>query len=133
MRYFLHIFTGSQTIADPEGAEFDDLAGAEAEAVLSARDLIAEELRCGRPFPRHWQARLAAADGAVLRSISFASLMDSRMEPPRPPSAPEEFSALYARVRATADRSHRITEEIQATVGDIRSQLRALAAHRIGR
>src|SRR5262245_58711544 len=133
MRYFLHIFTGSNVISDPEGAEFDDLAGAEAEAVLSARDLIAEALRCGRPVRRHWQARVASAAGASWRSIRVASLVDSRAEPAiRPASATEGFSAPYARVRATADRSHRITEESQATVGDIRSQLRALAGHRIG-
>src|SRR5262245_17046057 len=111
MRYFLHIFTGSKVIADPEGAEFEDLAAAEAEAVLSARDLIAEELRCGRPFPRHWQARIASADGAMLRSIPFASLTDGRTDPaPRPASALEGFSDLYARARAAADRSHRINE-----------------------
>src|SRR5262245_8435872 len=132
MPYFIHVLAGSKFIADPEGAEFDGLAAAEAEAVQSACDLIAEELRRGKPVPRHWQARIASADGTVLRSIPFAALMDGDTgHAPAPPSAPEGFSALYERVRDTADRSHRINEEIQATVGDIRNQLRTLAGHRL--
>ena len=134
MRYFLHMYTGSETIPDPEGAEFDDLEAAQAEALQSARDLIADQLRCGQPIPRHWQAQIATECGTVLRSISFATLIEgaSAEIPSRRRSVPEGFSALYAGVRATAERSHLITQEIQTTVSAIRIQLRALAAHKVG-
>lgn len=132
MRFFLHMFTGSDVIADREGAEFDDLKAAEAEARQSARDLIAEHLRFGRPIPRHWQAQIASADGTVLRSIAFATLLGGDVEVAETAAPPGRhgFSLLYARVRATADRSRQINEEIHTTVGAIKNQLRSLPAHK---
>src|SRR5262249_7279301 len=81
MRYFIHLSTGSDLIGDPEGAQCVDLAAAIAEASQSARDLVAEELRCGKSIPSRWEARIATADGDILKVLPFSRLIaaDSRV------------------------------------------------------
>ena len=51
MRYYFHILNERERIRDHDGEEFESLASATDEATQSARDLIAEELRCGRGCP----------------------------------------------------------------------------------
>jgi len=46
-RYFFHIRQGEDFIPDDEGAEFEDLESAKAEAAHSCRDLAIQELRDG--------------------------------------------------------------------------------------
>jgi hypothetical protein len=142
MRYFIHISTGSDLICDPEGAQFVDLAAAIAEASQSARDLIAEELRCGKAIPSRWEARIATADGDILKVLPFSRLIaaDSRalLQPAGPPMSrvpvgtPDGFPAAFARAKETAERSRVINEEIQSVVGSIRASIRTLAAVKIG-
>jgi hypothetical protein len=45
------------------------------EANQSARDLMAEELRRGRPVPISWKAQLADDDGKILLTLPFARLV----------------------------------------------------------
>jgi hypothetical protein len=45
--YYLHIVDGTEVIRDEEGADFDSLASAEAEARASANDLSIQSLREG--------------------------------------------------------------------------------------
>ena len=52
LRLFIHILTDNERIIDPDGQECADLATAQAEACQSARELMAQELRAGRPPPR---------------------------------------------------------------------------------
>jgi hypothetical protein len=44
-RFFFHVREGDRLIDDPEGAEFPDLETAEADALVSARELLAGRLR----------------------------------------------------------------------------------------
>lgn len=46
-RYFFHIRDGDVLIEDPDGSDFVSVEEARAEAILSARDLLAERLRSG--------------------------------------------------------------------------------------
>ena len=75
MRYFIHVVTEKERIIDPEGAVFSDVAAARAEASQSARDLMADELRSGRPVPLGWRVQIADEEGAIKVTIGFASLM----------------------------------------------------------
>jgi len=106
LRYFIHIFNGSQLIAHPDGGDFPDLAAAAAEGAQSARDLVAEELRVGRPFPMRWEVHIAGPDGAVLEAVPFTSLLatedDLEPEPtveaqPRARRPECGLEAIYAR------------------------------------
>ena len=48
-RYFFHIRTGEDLILDDEGEEFEDLTGAQAEALHTCREMAIEEIRRGGP------------------------------------------------------------------------------------
>jgi hypothetical protein len=129
MRYFIHVATAAETILDIEGAEFHDLQAAEVEAAQGARELIAEELRSGRPVPMEWRVQVAGEDGTVVTSIPFATLVFAgrRSASGSAVSDRDSLPAVYAHAKATSQRSRAINDEIQATVCDIRDQLRALA------
>src|SRR5262245_18619977 len=71
MRYFLHFVTEKRFIRDPEGNEFSGIAEAEAEAIQSARNLISEELKCGRLIPTDWRMLIATDDDTILKTIPF--------------------------------------------------------------
>jgi hypothetical protein len=45
--FYLHIRDGEMLIADVEGQEFPDVTAAHAEAVRSAREMLAEKVRLG--------------------------------------------------------------------------------------
>ena len=81
MRYYLHMVTDAELIRDPEGAEFPDLEAAVTEAVQSGRDLIAEELRQGRPVPLNWRLLISTADDTVLRSMPFTAVAHGPKQP----------------------------------------------------
>jgi hypothetical protein len=44
-RYFFHLVAGDQLILDEEGTELPDLAAAQREAKLGARELLGEAIR----------------------------------------------------------------------------------------
>lgn len=46
-RYYFHIRENRRIIEDSDGAELPDLASAKQEAVLAARELLTDMLRCG--------------------------------------------------------------------------------------
>src|SRR6516164_11437114 len=72
MRYYLHLVTGTRFIRDPDGAEFSGVAEAGAEAAQSARDLMSDELRRGRPIPYDWRMLVATEDDTILKTIPFS-------------------------------------------------------------
>lgn len=74
MRYFLHVVRATRFIRDPDGAEFSDIAEAEAEAAQSARDLMCDELRRGRPIPNGWRMLIATEDDTILKTIPFLAV-----------------------------------------------------------
>jgi len=134
MRYFIHILTDKERLIDPEGSEFADLATARAEASQSARDLMAEELRCGRPVPFTWQAQVADDEGNVLLTLPFARLVFSEVIATQlsrlsRPTSPEAHLALIERAKTTFLRARNTNAEIKDGLTELRNQLRRLAQY----
>src|SRR5262245_51709857 len=134
MRYFIHVVTDQERLIDPDGEEFTDLASARAEATQSARDLMAEELRCGRPVPFAWRAHVADAEGNVVLSLPFAQLVFAEAiwaELPRVgrPTPPEAHLALIERAKVTFTRARRTNNEIRNGLIELRDQLNQLAKY----
>jgi len=46
-RYFLHLLDGDDVICDPEGSDLPSIAAAREQALLSARELLAEAIKRG--------------------------------------------------------------------------------------
>jgi hypothetical protein len=69
-RFFFHSRNQDQTHLDPDGAELPSLTMAMAEAVLSAREMMADELRRG-PLTLGRSFDIADEDGHVLTTIAF--------------------------------------------------------------
>jgi hypothetical protein len=47
-RFFFHVRTGDQLAHDPEGSDLPDVAEARREALLAARELLAEAIKAGK-------------------------------------------------------------------------------------
>src|SRR5262249_37993443 len=134
MRYFIHIITDQERLVDPDGGEFADLDCARVEASQSARDLMAEELRRGRPVPFGWKVQLADADCNVLLTLPFARLVFSEAiarQLPRTvyPPSPEDHLALIERAKVTFARAKSTNAEIRDGLTELRTQLRRLAQY----
>jgi hypothetical protein len=137
MRYFIHIITDKERLVDPDGGEFAGLEAARAEASQSARDLMAEELRCGRPVPFTWKAQVADGDGNVLLTLPFARLVFSEViagqfSRTARPTSPEAHLALIERAKATFARARTTNAEIKDGLAELRNQLRRLAQYSSG-
>lgn len=141
MRYFIHIITDNERLVDPDGGEFFDLVSARTEAVQSARDLMAEELRCGRTVPFGWRAQVADEDGRVMLTLPFARLVFSEdlaaevLKDWRPLS-PDIDQVLVKRAKATFARARQSTAEIHKGLRELQricEDLRQTAARPIGR
>jgi hypothetical protein len=70
-RYFLDVADGD-TIVDPEGADFTDLAAAREEATFSARDIIGQDVKEGRPLGLKRRMDIRDDHGNVVDSVSFS-------------------------------------------------------------
>jgi len=132
MRYFIHIITDQERLADFDGGEFRDLACAREEASQSARDLMAEELRCGRPVPFTWRVQVADEGGKILLTLSFARLvfgevLAAQLSKIGHPTSPEAHLALIERAKATFARARSTNAEIKDGLTELRDQLRRLA------
>jgi hypothetical protein len=64
----------SQPFLDPEGVELPDLASALVGAAVSARQLIADELRHG-PVVRGRHLTITAEDGQLLATVALADCL----------------------------------------------------------
>jgi hypothetical protein len=134
MRDFVHIITHKERIIDADGGEFKDLATARAEASQSARDLMAEELRCGRPVPFAWKAQVADDEGNVRLTLPFAQLVFSEVSEAHlssmcHPISPEAHRALIERAKITFARARNANAEIKDGLTELRNQLRRLAQY----
>lgn len=47
-RYFLHLVDGEDVICDPEGTVLRSIDDAREQALLSAREILAEAIKCGK-------------------------------------------------------------------------------------
>ena len=70
-RFYLHICDGSCTIEDGEGYDFADAHAAREEAIWSARDLMASNLRDGKPLGLNRFFRVTDDKGATLFDVQF--------------------------------------------------------------
>ena len=73
-RYFLDVVNGD-AIEDPDGADFADLEAAREEATLSARDLVSQDLKEGRPLGLKRRIDIRNETGKVVGSVSFSDAM----------------------------------------------------------
>src|SRR5262245_46883015 len=134
MHYFIHIVTDHERIVDPEGADFPDLASARAEAMQSARDLMAAELRDGRPVPFGWRAQVADEDGTVVLTVPFSRLVFSEeiagdlVRITRPKSSEVDL-LLIERAKATFARARKSHADIRNGLNELRTQVRQLARY----
>jgi hypothetical protein len=70
VRYFFHQLYGDLHIPDPDGQEFVDLADAEIEAVMSARQIVGNALLSG-DRPNYGKLLICDSSGAVLKIVTF--------------------------------------------------------------
>lgn len=76
-RFHLHVFHG-EPVHDHEGLDRPDLDAAIKEAVRGARDLIASDMRAGRPIYRSNHIDIADHAGRVLHTVRYADVLDVR-------------------------------------------------------
>ncbi len=48
-RFYFHLQAGDQIVPDDEGVDLPNLSAAQREAILAARELLAEAIKSGRP------------------------------------------------------------------------------------
>jgi hypothetical protein len=70
-QFFIHLVDGPTSVMDEEGYEFADIEDARREAVESARDLMASNLRDGKPLGLHRSFRIMDDSGALLDEVTF--------------------------------------------------------------
>ena len=69
-RFYFNIIDGQKRIEDPDGSELADLDAARAEALQSARHLLADKVRDGHIVDGQ-KFEIRDANGAVLATIPF--------------------------------------------------------------
>ncbi|MFD1107349.1 DUF6894 family protein [Sphingobium olei] len=69
-RYHINLFNDAD-ILDEEGQEFVDLAAAHAEAMRSAREVIADHVMNGRPIDLRHRMEITDNAGKLLDMIRF--------------------------------------------------------------
>jgi hypothetical protein len=121
VRYFIHVITANERIRDPEGAEFVNLATAREEACQSARDLMADELRAGRPLPLAWRVQITNAEERVVFSLKFESLVLNDRGGSAAPSLPPRpkqriWRSLSARERRSPERGKAMPKSDMASM-----------------
>lgn len=75
-RYFFHIRDGGIVIEDPDGGEFPNLEEARAQAILSARELLAARLKSGQVLDGQI-IEIATAEGAVVAVVPLKDAINS--------------------------------------------------------
>jgi hypothetical protein len=128
-RFYFHIITDIERLPDPDGQEFPALECARLEASQCARDLMAEELRYGRPLPVGWRVQIADPDGAIADTIKFADLVFVETKAPelaRREGKPIQQAELIERARATVRRAHERNSQIEQGLERLRDQVQAL-------
>ncbi|WP_032808714.1 hypothetical protein [Mesorhizobium sp. WSM1293] len=75
-RFFLHLVLAGQRRLDPEGSELPDEESAVREAIWAAKELMAEELRAGKPLIRDAAYEVALDNGTVVATVTFAAAAD---------------------------------------------------------
>jgi hypothetical protein len=75
MRFYFHIRDKSGLIPDEEGSELSGISEAIEEALLSARDFAADDLRRGTPITRR-DIEIVDEDGVLLETIPVHEVLN---------------------------------------------------------
>lgn len=73
-RFYFQIRSGDQFVSDDEGVDLPNFDAAMAEAVLSAREIIAETIRNGDPVPDD-VIEITDEAGTVLGAVPLRSVI----------------------------------------------------------
>lgn len=76
-RFYFHIRLGDQIVIDQEGSDLPDTAAARAEALASARQILADAIRSGsEAVPEAFV--IADSEGRELETVPFAVVLPKR-------------------------------------------------------
>ena len=75
-RYYFHVCQGDSVVPDAVGSELTDLATAELEARITARDLVLGYIKAGCPVDGR-EIDIVDAAGAVLETVKVRSVVDA--------------------------------------------------------
>jgi hypothetical protein len=72
--YYFNVREGDRLVEDPEGQEFPSLVEARAEALVSARELMAARIMAGKR-PNHRKFEIADDSGKLVLVMTFEEAM----------------------------------------------------------
>jgi len=73
-RYFMNMYT-DEPCMDPDGTDRPNVEVAVAEAERGARDVIAGDIKAGKPVHLSHRIEVVGEDGSVLRVVLFGDIM----------------------------------------------------------
>ncbi|MGA7808384.1 DUF6894 family protein [Bradyrhizobium sp.] len=76
-RFYFHIRTGDGLIVDQVGTDLQDAGAAKQEALLAARDIVADAIRSGHDIPEAFV--IADGAGRELETVPFAAVLPKRL------------------------------------------------------
>jgi hypothetical protein len=78
-RFYFHVRAGDQLIPDEEGIDLPDFSAARREAILSARELLAEAIMSGKPeVPEAFV--IADEGGRELDTVPLAAVLPKTLK-----------------------------------------------------
>lgn len=124
---YLHIVTDTERVVDPDGQAFESLPSAVGEARQCARDLMAEELRQGRPLPLNWRVQVVDDEGCVLATLNFGEIIFGSQTPTQFLAGPAVDPALVERAKAIFFKTQRAQSELRNGLLVLRDNVRVLS------
>jgi hypothetical protein len=70
-RYYFHLMRNGKTLFDHEGTELSDVAEAQREAFLTARDLLIRILKTDEPVPLEDGVRVVQDPGVEVHAVTL--------------------------------------------------------------
>jgi hypothetical protein len=77
MQFYFHVITNRVFLRDSEGSEFSDLLEVEGDAIETIRELVADEVRRGKPIPLGWKLLIASPKDTVIKCLPFTKLQET--------------------------------------------------------
>jgi len=125
MHVYIHIVTDTERVVDPDGQQFESLATAVGEACQCARDLMAEEVRQGRPLPLNWRVQVADHEGCILATLKFGVILFGTQTPTQ--SGPALDRDLVERAKSIFFKAQRAQGELRNGLLALRDNVRTLS------
>ena len=127
MHSYLHIITDTERVVDPDGQQFDSLTSAIDEARQCARDLMAEQLRQGRPLPLNWRVQVADEEGCILATLKFSEIVFGTQTRMQSWSGSVLDRDLIERAKTIFFKAQRAQGELRTGLLVLRDNVRALS------